>query len=221
MINMLRLSPMSSTDSLSPSSAKRFASTAAGLTSDSSLAFDSATETSSLDSSIDGDSISRSSRFCVESEAGSLLSSVSLLTVAPIGLLGAATTVDGSADSNVLKSTYTAVQGNNRCWCFSRQNPRVRFVFLQIAQTGVFLWNGFLTQKGCHCTILQIMGLSFTIFPVSSSIQESSIVMQMYSTVHGGAVCFSRTRQVSRVLKFFLHASHTAKRVSGNLTFRD
>mmetsp|Transcript_9704 Transcript_9704/g.18570 ORF Transcript_9704/g.18570 Transcript_9704/m.18570 type:complete len:104 (-) Transcript_9704:57-368(-) len=44
------------------------------------------------------------------------------------------------------------------------------------------------------------------------------MVMQTYAVVHGGAVCVLRTRHISRVLKFFLHLSQTAKRASGYFT---
>lgn len=43
----------------------------------------------------------------------------------------------------------------------------------------------------------------------------------MKAVVHGGPVCAFRTLHISLVLKFFLHLSQTARRESGNLTFRD
>ena len=43
----------------------------------------------------------------------------------------------------------------------------------------------------------------------------------MYAVVQGAVVCVFRTRHISRVLKFFLHLSHTASRESGNFTLRD
>jgi len=57
-------------------------------------------------------------------------------------------------------------------------------------------------------------------FPFSS-VQVSSIVIQIYAVVQGAEVWVFRTRHISLVLKFFLHFSQTGKRESGNLTFND
>ena len=64
---------------------------------------------------------------------------------------------------------------------------------------------------------LAVKGLS-TNLP-SESVHESSNVTQIYAVVHGAVVWPVLTRHDSLVLKFFLHFSQTARRLSGNLTF--
>ena len=127
-----------------------------------------------------------------------------------------ATTVCGSALSKADSNTYTVHQGRCLCLCLSRQKFLVLFVRLHAEHTGVLELNVFLTAYGCHCTMRSVSGLS-TKLP-SASVHEPSMVMHTYAVVHGGAVCVFRTRHMSRVLKFFLHLSHTARRASGYFT---
>jgi len=104
-----------------------------------SLAFDSAADTSSVPSpGIEAALVSTSTSL------GSSFS-VSVFDSCFTGLLGSATTVAGSAVSNALNKTYTVHQGSCRCLCRSLQKDRVRLVFLQAEQTGVFGSNGVFT----------------------------------------------------------------------------
>ena len=179
-----------------------------------SLVFDSAGDVTSLcPPTLAGDDavLSSSLESCVFSSS-SFLSPCN-------GLLGPATTVEGSAVSRALNSTYTVHHGSCRCLCRSRQNDLVRFVFLHAAQTGVFGSKGFFTQNGCHWTIRTVNGLST--YRPSSPVHDSSKVRHMYAVVHGAVVCVFLTRHISLVLKFFLHFSQTANRESGNFTFKD
>jgi hypothetical protein len=117
-ISMVLLSCILLMSSPTPSNAMRLASSPGLMFSDKSLALDSATDDSSF-TLTGGDSLA--ARSCaaapsscrgsaslssfVASVDRSLDSSVKLLRFASIGWLGAATTVDGSAESNALNNT--------------------------------------------------------------------------------------------------------------------
>lgn len=162
-------SPPSAPDAAFPSSGLIFSDIPSRL----SLAFDSAAEFSSWPAFVgEMDSVFKSASAFPAPSSSSFFGEHS-----STGLLGPATTVDGSAVSNALSNTYTVHQGSCLCLCRSLQNDLVRFVRLHAAQTGVFGSNGFCTQNGCHWTIRTVSGLS-TYFPCSSR-HDSSKVMQI------------------------------------------